>query len=162
MFRKEVSAVSIKLGEGEITCMSRFVMSTTTRELIFGSLNSGFSSFPRIAPSGSATCSCFPKLELGQGADGNGSSTTATSTLDILDLSVLTQPHDQRRGPKTHSWPVEFRMIKSHEFGRHEALNSRRSSACGFRECRTVEASEQRRQCPGVLPTRVRRGRGCL
>lgn len=56
--------------------MSTFVMSTTTRELIFGSLNSGFSSFLIITSSGSATCSCFPELELDGGVNCDGSSTT--------------------------------------------------------------------------------------
>lgn len=76
--------------------MSTFVVSTTTRELVFGSLNSGFSSSPAATSSGSATCGCFPKLEFGRGVSCTGSSTIATSTFDILDLSVLTRPHNQR------------------------------------------------------------------
>ena len=75
--------------------MSTFVMNTMTRELIFGSLNSGFSSCSMIDSSGSATC-FDPRLGFGPGMDCNGSSTTAMFVLDILDLSVLTQPYDQR------------------------------------------------------------------
>ena len=51
-------------GKCGMTCMSTFVVSTTTRELVFGSLNSGFSSSPTTTSSGSATCR-FPGLEFG-------------------------------------------------------------------------------------------------
>ena len=80
-----------------MTCMSAFVVSTMTRELVLGSLNSGFWSSPMITSSGSSTCGCFPKLEFGGDESCNGSSTTSTSTLDILDLGVVTQPHGDQR-----------------------------------------------------------------
>jgi len=87
-----------------MTCMSTFVVSTTIRELVFGSLNSGFSSSPTANSSGSVICG-FPKLEFGRDAGCNGSSTTSTSTFDILSLSVLTQLHGGRL-------LVEFKMTK--------------------------------------------------
>ena len=73
-----------------ITCMSRFVMSTRTRELILGSLNSGFSSLMVITSSISVACGRFPEPEFGREVKWAGSSRTATLALDILDSSVLT------------------------------------------------------------------------
>ena len=110
--------------------MSRFVVSTMARELIFGSLNSGFSSSPTARLSGSTACSRFSKLELGRGVDGDASSTTATSVLDILDLGVLAQPCYRRRGPPSRLL-IEFRTTNGGEFCQ-EALNSRGKSACGL------------------------------
>lgn len=69
--------------ERKVTCMNAFVMITMTRELILGSLNSGFSSSPVLAPSGSVNWDRFScKLEIGWEVGCVGS---ATSALDMLD-----------------------------------------------------------------------------
>jgi hypothetical protein len=152
VFRKESTQVPSVRRRYEITCMSRFVVSTMARELIFGSLNSGFSSSPMARLSGSAACGRFSKLELGRGVDGDASSTTATSVLDILDLGILAQPCYGRRGPPSRLL-IEFRTTNYGEFCQ-KALNSRGKSACGFRGWHPVDTSERRHQYPRVLRAR--------
>ena len=124
--------------ECRMACMSTFVVSTTIRELVFGSLNSGFSSSPTATSSRSVTCG-FPKLEFGRDAGCNGSSTTSTSTFDILSLSVLTQLQGGRL-------LVEFEMTKRQGKGvgvGRESPPAVRAVGCGS-ECHEVVRRSRR------------------
>jgi hypothetical protein len=123
--------------------MSRFVVSTMAREPILGSLNSEFSSSPMARLSGSAAGDRFSKLELGRGVDGDATSTTVTSALDILDLGVLAQPCYRRWGPPSRLL-IEFRTTNDGAFVCREASNSRGKSTRGFREGHPVERSYNR------------------
>ena len=84
--------------ERKLTCMSRFVIITMTKELILGSLNSEFSSSSAPALSKSAACNCLAKLGLGRGLNSTGFSTMGASVLYILN-QVLTRLRNERRGP---------------------------------------------------------------